>query len=93
LNGDGETDETLDFGYLVCSSSASYWIGSGRSNKALVVKDQVTIFLAQDLAITYPFGNFPVITMEVHGNICGEVGFVDCVVSTVWSEGEFQAPK
>ena len=90
LNNDQIMDEILNFGLLKCSSSNSMWSGSGGSWRALIVDNESTQFLAKSLAVTFPFGDYPIVSMLVHGSLCGQAGVVDCVFSTVWSNGKFQ---
>lgn len=90
LNNDGELDEILNMGAFRCSTSYTLWSTSGGSWRVLIVNETVTKFMAKSLAVTYPFGEYPIVTMLVHGSECGQSGVVDCVVSTVWSHGKFQ---
>ena len=93
LNNDGKLDEILNMGAFRCSTSYTLWSTSGGSWRVLIVNETVTKFLAKSLAVTYPFGDYPIVTMLVHGSQCGQPGVVDCVVSTVWSHGKFQVLK
>jgi len=93
LNNDGKIDEILNYGKLRCSTYSSIWSGSGGVRRALIVDGKVTNFLARSLKVTYPFGDYPIITMSVHGSFCGQVGSEACVLSTVWSSGKFQLPE
>ena len=93
LNKDGKLDEIFNFGAVECSSAVSLWSGSGGSWWALIVDGKITRFLARDLEVIYPFGDYPVVILSVHGSFCGRAGVVDCVTSTVWSHGDFQTLK
>ncbi|WP_445810649.1 hypothetical protein [Yoonia sp.] len=60
----------------------------------VIVDAEVTTFWVRGWTVEYPFGgNLAVLLTWVHGSFCDRVGVRPCVLSYVWSEGEFLPRK
>ena len=91
LTGNNEADTVVHVGRFRCDGSASMFSGSGGSPIALIIGDSVTEFFARGFAVSDPFASgYPVINLAVHGSFCGGYGVTNCVMATVWSDGNFQ---
>lgn len=91
LTGNNERDTVFHLGKVRCSVSGSYFSGSAGSFVYLVVEDKVTEFLAKGFAVSYALGEGnPIIILSVHGSACGGYGATNCVLATVWGDGEFE---
>lgn len=85
LTGDGAPDTLIDSGKFQCSTSASYWGGTGGDWLAVLAGGQQFDFLAQDWQVV-PWNEKPVLLLWHNGGDCGGAGADPCVQALVWSD-------
>ena len=85
VTGDGKPETMVDSSQFQCSTSASYWGGSGGNWLALIVEGQQIDFLAQGWQVV-TWNKVPVLMLWLGGFECGGFGVDPCVEALVWSE-------
>lgn len=90
VSGDGEPDAIVDSARFSCSSSASFFCGTGGCAVTVVVDGKATDFLAKGWTVV-DWNDAPVLLLAVHGNACGGTNLRRCVIAFVWSEDAFRS--
>ncbi|MEM1048462.1 MAG: hypothetical protein AAGL24_20085 [Pseudomonadota bacterium] len=90
VSGDGEPDAVVDSSKFACSSSASFFCGTGGCAVTIIVDGKTTDFLAKGWKVI-DWNDAPVLLLAVHGNACGGTNLRRCVISYVWSEDAFRS--
>lgn len=85
LTGDGQPETLVDSGQFQCSTSASYWGGTGGNWLAVFVAGQQQDFLAQAWQVV-PWDGLPVLMLWHNGADCGGAGADPCVQALIWSD-------
>lgn len=83
LTGDGVADTIVDSRGFVCSTSASFWSGTGGNQFWVVVGDRVWDLQAQDWRVL-DWNGTPVLLEWLNGGECGGSGAQNCVGALVW---------
>lgn len=84
LTGDGKPDQVVDAAKFNCSTSASYWGGTGGSQLSLVIGGKRMDYLAQDWKVVV-WNEAPMLLLFLNGGECGGAGADPCVEALVWS--------
>lgn len=85
VTGDGKPESMIDSGFFQCSTSASYWGGTGGNWLSLIVEGQQINFLAQGWQVV-SWNQMPVLMLWLNGAECGGAGADPCVEAMVWSD-------
>lgn len=85
LTGDGTPESVVDSGLFQCSTSASYWGGTGGNWLAVIIAGQQVDLMAQAWQVT-PFEGLPVLMLWHNGSECGGAGADVCAEALVWSD-------
>lgn len=85
LTGDGQPGTLVDTAKFQCSTSASYWGGTGGTWLAIFVGGQQIDFWAHGWQVV-PWNGLPVLMLWHNGTDCGGAGADPCVQALVWSE-------
>lgn len=85
LTGDGTADTLIDSGKFQCTTSASYWGGTGGNWLAVIAGGKQFDLLAQEWQVI-PWNNLPVLLLWHNGGDCGGAGADPCVQALVWSD-------
>lgn len=94
INNDDAPEIFFDFGQVECSTTNNLYAGSLGRKLGVIVDAEVTTFWVRGWTVEYPFGgNLAVLLTWVHGSFCDRAGVRPCVLSYVWSEGEFLTAK
>ncbi|GLS88763.1 hypothetical protein GCM10010873_37370 [Cypionkella aquatica] len=85
LTGDGKAEMVVDASKFICSTSASYWGGTGGSQLSLIVAGKRQDFFAQEWKVI-AWNNAPVLLLWLNGGECGGAGADPCIEALVWSD-------
>ena len=85
LTGDGKPEQVVDAAKFNCSTSASYWGGTGGSQLSLVVDGKRLDYFAQEWKVI-AWNKAPVLLLWLNGDECGGAGVDPCVEALVWSD-------
>lgn len=85
LTGDATPETVVDSGQFQCTTSASYWGGTGGNWLAVIVAGQRVDLIAQAWQVI-PFQGLPVLMLWHNGGECGGAGADVCVEALVWSD-------
>lgn len=90
FDNNGSTDLTVlhEFKYE-CSSSASFFQGSAGAVAHLMTDVDYSYGYARQVLLVTTFKDVPTIVLGLHGNACGEAGFVPCAQAITIHEGRF----
>ncbi|OYU38325.1 MAG: hypothetical protein CFE33_15740 [Pseudorhodobacter sp. PARRP1] len=75
----------VDAAKFVCSTSASYWGGTGGSQLSLVVEGKRLDYFAQEWKVI-AWNKAPVLLLWLNGGECGGAGADPCIEALVWSD-------
>jgi hypothetical protein len=87
LTGDGGEDALIDAGRFTCTTSASFYCGSGGCTLHAVVGDRTWSYQAEAWRVIDWDGR-PILLVARDGGWCGGVGAQQCFEAVVWSAGE-----
>ena len=85
LTGDGTPDQLIDSAKFQCSTSPSYWGGTGGNWLAVLAGGKEFDFLAQEWQVL-SWNDRPVLLLWHNGGDCGGAGADPCVQALVWSD-------
>ena len=85
LTGDGKPEQVVDAAKFTCSTSASYWGGTGGSQLSLIVAGKRLDYFAQEWKVI-EWNKAPVLLLWLNGGECGGAGADSCVEALVWSD-------
>ncbi|MDB5666691.1 hypothetical protein [Cypionkella sp.] len=85
LTGDGIVEFIVDASKFVCSTSASYWGGTGGSQLSLVIDGKRMDYFAQEWKVV-AWNEAPVLLLWLNGGECGGAGADPCIEALVWSD-------
>ena len=90
VDGDGAEDTIVNAAGFECSSSASYFCGSGGCKVTVLVGGARADVLARDWQLVEVWDQ-PVLLIAVHGAECGTAA-KRCVKALVWEGGALRSP-
>ncbi|MES2435588.1 MAG: hypothetical protein V4586_17405 [Pseudomonadota bacterium] len=85
LTGDGKPEQIVDAAKFICSTSASYWGGTGGSQLSLVIDGKRMDYFAQEWKVI-EWNKAPVLLLWLNGGECGGAGADSCIEALVWSD-------
>ncbi|MDZ4310779.1 MAG: hypothetical protein U1A24_09530 [Cypionkella sp.] len=85
LTGEGAPEQLVDAAKFQCSTSASYWGGTGGSQLSLIVAGKRLDYFAQDWKVVF-WNEAPVLLLWLNGGECGGAGADPCIEALVWSD-------
>lgn len=85
LTGDGIVEFIVDASKFTCSTSASYWGGTGGSQLSVVVGGKRLAYFAQAWKVI-EWNKAPVLLLWLNGGECGGAGADPCVETLVWND-------
>ncbi|MFC3181759.1 hypothetical protein [Cypionkella sinensis] len=85
LTGDGKPEQVVDAAKFTCSTSASYWGGTGGSQLSLIVAGKRLDYFAQEWKVI-EWNKAPVLLLWLNGGECGGAGADSCIEALVWSD-------
>lgn len=85
LTGDGNPEQIVDASKFVCSTSASYWGGTGGSQVSLVIGAKRVDYFAQEWRIVR-WNDAAILLLWLNGGECGGAGADSCTEALVWSD-------
>ena len=91
VSGDGQRDEIIDSRHFSCSTSASYFCGTGGCVITVIVDGKPTEFFAKGYKVV-TWHSQPLLLLAVHGAACNGTGVRKCYEVHVWSQGAFRSP-
>ena len=92
LTGDGVPETILDEGTFSCSSSASFYGGTGGSMIHVINGDVDMVRLARDWTV-HEWNGKQVLLLYLHGSECFGAGMRPCVEALVWGDDGFASVR
>ena len=85
LTGDGQPETVVDTSHFQCTTSASYWGGTGGNWMTVLAGGQTFDYLAQGWQVI-DWNGLPVLLLWHNGSECNGAGADPCVEALVWSD-------